>query len=362
MKTHTVLVILAPLLVASGAPHPTETDSTRSQPVAGKLDALPDRYIAIAEKFKDQQLDFISSVVDEANKNTSLRPAIYPPDVQWTKRSVTVAFSGGSPTVYTLIEQTAKEWTSSNSKLNLNFRKADGSFRTWGIKDGIRAADIRIAFDGTGYWSLLGRMADSASPNEATMNFEGFDTDIANFAAPAAVQDWQESYYHSVILHEFGHALGLAHEHFHRDCQADLKLSADPSYVPTRNKAEEFVPDTMGRSPGAIMYFGGPPNGWEEPKAKFNLDASSYFLYTLNRIVNQFDLEIRPGMYETAKIDQQSIMLYAFPEYLFKSGAASPCKNTGDGQLAGGEQFAIQLSSVDREYFAKYYGAAAKLE
>jgi hypothetical protein len=357
-------LVSVPLLVPlrGEAKRSTSGGGVPVQDLARRLDAFPDHYIEIAQKFEDQQLKDIAPAVDEANRNSPLRPAVFPPDVQWTKRTVTVAFSGGSAAADGLIEQTAKEWISPTSKLTLSFRNENGSFRTWTSSDQTRSADIRIAFDRGGYWSLLGRMANAAEPHEKTMNLEGLATDIDRFAAHRATPAWLTSYYHFVILHEFGHALGLAHEHFHRACQNDLKLSADPGYSLTRNRVGEFVPDVRGRSPGAILYFKGAPNKWSETKARFNLDASSYFYYTLNRIVHQFDLEVRPSVYETAKVDRRSVMLYAFHDYLFQHGAASPCKNQGEGQLGNGEHFATRLSNLDQRYFEKYYGRTAALE
>lgn len=62
---------------------------------------------------------------------------------------------------------------------------------------------VRITFDSTtGNWSALGSLANNVSPAQATMNLGWvFDT----------VDD--QPYEEAVILHEFGHVLGLSHEH-----------------------------------------------------------------------------------------------------------------------------------------------------
>ena len=55
-------------------------------------------------------------------------------------------------------------------------------------------ADIKISFDPNGgAWSLIGTDCRQTSPNEATMNFGWFDV--------------------ATTIHEFGHALGMIHEH-----------------------------------------------------------------------------------------------------------------------------------------------------
>jgi hypothetical protein len=64
--------------------------------------------------------------------------------------------------------------------LTINFVKSDG--------------DIRIALDNTsGSWSYIGQQCKSIPPDSPTMNFGWLDT--------------------ATIIHEFGHALGMIHEH-----------------------------------------------------------------------------------------------------------------------------------------------------
>lgn len=63
-------------------------------------------------------------------------------------------------------------------------------------------ADIRISFErGTGSWSFVGTDCLRVAADRPTMNFGWLraDTNLVEF--------------HRVVLHEFGHALGLLHEH-----------------------------------------------------------------------------------------------------------------------------------------------------
>ena len=80
---------------------------------------------------------------------------------------------------------------------------ADFSFEFW-IDSALDAskADIRVSFrPELGSFSKLGRYAQTADRSARTMNLGWMTTELAEGEARA------------VVLHEFGHALGLVHEH-----------------------------------------------------------------------------------------------------------------------------------------------------
>lgn len=86
-------------------------------------------------------------------------------------------------------------------------------------------ADIRVSFRGSGYWSVIGTAAKRVPKNEQTLNLQFWsgvpDTEVQR-----------------VTLHEFGHALGLLHEH--ESPLAQIPWDKDAVY----------------------KYYTGPPNCW----------------------------------------------------------------------------------------------------
>jgi len=65
----------------------------------------------------------------------------------------------------------------------------------------IEDAKIRVAFQAPSSWSYIGTDALGVPRNEPTINFGWLDDSLP------------EKDYKQVVLHEFGHALGLIHEH-----------------------------------------------------------------------------------------------------------------------------------------------------
>jgi serralysin len=123
-------------------------------------------------------------------------------------------------------------------------------------------ADIRIAFQqGDGSWSYLGTMCRQISRQEPTMNF--------GWLTP----DSPDEELRRVALHEFGHALGLIHEH------------QNP------NRPIQWNRDAV------IRDLSGPPNNWDPATIE-------------NNIFKRYD----PNEVTSTPTDSDSIMMYPIPQ------------------------------------------------
>jgi hypothetical protein len=132
-------------------------------------------------------------------------------------------------------------------------------------------ADVRIAFqEGDGSWSYLGTMCQQIAADEPTMNF--------GWLTPDSPDDEVRR----VVLHEFGHALGLIHEH------------QNPNRPISWNRA------------AVIADLSGPPNNWDLDTIQHN-------------IFDQYD----PTDLMSTPVDPTSIMMYPIPAAWTTDGFAA---------------------------------------
>ena len=106
----------------------------------------------------------------------------------WPNGRPTARFLDGDAGVQERVAAIAKEWEDV-ANLNLEF-----------VRTG--AAEIRISFAEKGFsWSTVGTDALTVGRDEATMNYGWLEPDTE-------LREYQR-----VVRHEFGHALGMIHEH-----------------------------------------------------------------------------------------------------------------------------------------------------
>ena len=163
---------------------------------------------------------------------------------------IKVKFVGGDPALQERVKKVAKEWVGTNMA-NLVFNFVDSG-----------DADIRVAFQqGDGSWSYLGTMCRQIPKTEPTMNY--------GWLTPQSTDDELRR----VVLHEFGHALGLIHEH-----QNPLR--------PIQWNRDAVTRDLSG-----------PPNNWNPQQIETNIFK-----------------KYEPGQVTATDVDATSIMMYPIPK------------------------------------------------
>jgi hypothetical protein len=202
----------------------------------------------------------------------------------WPVRStLTVSFLDGDPLVKAKVRYYARKW----------MRYADIRFRFLPTVD--PKAHIRISFLQNGSWSALGTDALKTvwfPEGEPTMNYGWLTPDSTN------------EEYSRVVLHEFGHALGLVHEH--QSPAGGIKWNRD----------------------AVIRDLSGPPNRWDIPTIEHN-------------VLNHYSQQ---EVTQFSQFDPKSIMLYAFPSHWTLDNMTFPSNAV--------------LSDTDKSFIAERYPKA----
>ena len=191
-------------------------------------------------------------------------------------RTLRIQFLDGTPFLRARVERYAGEWT---RHANLRFEFGSHS-----------RAEIRISFlsDPGSSWSALGTDALVGlyyPRHQPTMSFGWLDDDTP------------EEELARVIMHEFGHAIGCIHEHPH----------------PAGGIAWDEA--------AVIAHFSGPPNHWDEAAIRRN-------------VIDRYSSQQLNG----PTFDPDSIMRYALPEHLARTGAGT----RENGVLSAGDIELVQ--------------------
>ena len=207
----------------------------------------------------------------EVNKGSILQ------QYRWTSgETVRVKFLNGDSYLQQKVKQFASEWMS-YANINFVFVPTDQN------------SDIKINFDNSNAsWSYYGNYCQNLGQYQASMNFGWFNAYTS------------DSEFSRTTIHEFGHALGMVHEH------------QNPNVTIPWNR------------PAVYAYFSGSPNYWSASEVDSN-------------ILNTFSpSETNSGVY-----DKASIMHYFFPDGLTTDGSTFTQNNI--------------LSPTDKSFIGQVY-------
>lgn len=278
LSSHTAKARLLPVRV-------NYTDAL-PDPIAGHLNDLgyaswqsPDDDERVIRKLLDAITNFtaLSPPTPEGKQTTP--ESIVSQAKLWPKGTVlTIGFLDGKPALQWKVAKVALEWM---KYANLRFVFSD-----------VSEATLRISFKQPGSWAFQGTDALNIPKDQPTINF--------GWVTP----DTLESEVRRVVLHEFGHVLGLVHEHQ----AANARIPWDKEAV--------------------YRELSGPPNNWTRQQVDvtmFQEYASDYF-----PVEKAFD--------------PKSIMMFPLS------------KNFTGGRLVVGLN--LDLSDTDKEFVQRLYPSA----
>jgi Astacin (Peptidase family M12A). len=217
----------------------------KENPIPSFFKWRDDKYNSSSNRAK--KFEFLQEAQKKQNQQSQNQEyeAITLMPFQWGKKVLKVVFLDGSLKQRVRVMETVRKWEEV-SNMTFDF----GEYRD---------SDISISFRlGEGSWSYIGNVSKEYYPS---MNFGWLEDNSS-----------QEEY-DRVVLHEFGHALGMIHEHFHPDSGIPWNREAVYNYYRDR--------------------------GWKDEQIE-------------NNIFSKYDKD----MLNYTDFDTRSIMLYAIPNEL----------------------------------------------
>ncbi|MEO9470084.1 MULTISPECIES: hypothetical protein [Sphingomonadales] len=239
---------------------------------------------------------------------------LYLPETFWLPgQRLQICFFGGGAPVHELIAAVASQWTE-HANIEFDFGPKGARYDCFDPKFGFSA--IRIGFSAPGRWSLVGKDAvTKATSRQPSMNFQHYDSTFSPFSGFTIdnVVLRADERRKSSIIHEFGHALGLLHEH------QSAKLNCWDEVIKT--------------GPNNVYDFFRQRSGWSETKTKRNLALA----------ISEW-----PGAVSGEEDLRNSIMSYQIPWQVLKDGKQNKCYIN---------RRSVSISELDKALVAKHYPA-----
>ena len=215
-----------------------------------------------------------SSAVDGAvADNAVLRGVINQYKLWEVGQTLRACFFGGESQARAFVAETVTAWTGA-AHLAVDFGPAPAYHEC----DAHAPSHIRIAFHDDGDWSAVGTDAIRGPLDKPSLNL--------GMLAKQPFSLVNQDRLHGTILHEFGHAFGLEHEHQSPESNCEHELLWEQVYSELAQ----------------------PPNHWNKETVDHNLRV----------------LMNAPRLRTTA-YDRQSIMHYSLPAHWFRHGVESSC-------------------------------------
>lgn len=208
-------------------------------------------------------------------------------------QTIKVCFKAGSRVAHERVMRVGREWMQ-YANVVFDFEENGAPRRCRG--DG--QEDIKIDFiDNKGWWSAYGTISRQRDPS-MNLQFFGVDTPRYSNGQPAP-----EAELRRVILHEFGHALGMMHEHQSPNAECDSEINWDAAY-----------------QMGVKM-------GWDKEMVHAQMRQLTH--------LDEFNM---------TAVDRKSIMHYSLAPDLFKLGRNSRCWVPDNNDLS--EQDRLFIAAV----------------
>ncbi|KAH8099645.1 hypothetical protein BXZ70DRAFT_240399 [Cristinia sonorae] len=190
--------------------------------------------------------------------------------------TITYSYLGGNATQQQKVDTVAQEWI---KYANIIIKKVSSG------------GQIRITFNTSdGSWSYVGRETLDVGATKATMNFgwvKGTTSSVTN----------EEK---GTILHEFGHALGLLHEHQSPARGGTLTLD--------QNNVYEYYQETQGWSRATVKEQIIDVYARDDVSNYSQLDLTSVMMYFMPAEMNNQRIEVKPN-YVLSDLDKAYMVI-----------------------------------------------------